>query len=111
MGVAMSAHVRAASRAADQAAWLRASVHAEAALALSADFGPDNFYLPELWCVAARVALGSGREEAAREHVAVAQGWVRARLEHDVPPAFSESFLRRNRINAELATLAFRLKP
>jgi tetratricopeptide (TPR) repeat protein len=111
MGVAMSAHVRAASRAADQAAWLRASVHAEAALALSADYGPDNFYQPELWCVAARVALGSGREEAAREHVAVAQRWVRARLEHDVPPAFSESFLRRNRVNAELATLAFRLKP
>lgn len=111
MGVAMSAHVRAASRAADQAAWLRASVHAEAALALSADYGPDNFYLPEMWCVAARVALGSGREEAAREHVAVAQRWVRARLEHDVPPACHESFLRRNPVNAELATLAARLKP
>jgi DNA-binding SARP family transcriptional activator len=102
IGLAMGAHVRAAARAADQAAWRRAAVHVEFALTLSVDHGPDNFYLPELWCTAARVAQGSGQVDAARRHVETALCWVRKRLENDVPPTFRDSFLHRNRINAEL---------
>ncbi len=110
MGIAMSAHVRAASRAADQEAWRRAAVHVASALALSSEYGPDNFYLPELWCVAARVSLGAGQDHAARGHVDQGLHWVRDRLDNDVPPAYRDSFLHRNPVNRELHALAARLQ-
>lgn len=109
MGMAMAAHLRAGSRAADQEGWRRAAVHAEAALALLNDYGPENFYLPELWWLAARVQLATGKKDAALQHLSLAQRWIRGRLEHDVPDEFRDSFLHRNHVNRELLTLAARL--
>jgi len=73
------------------------------------DYGPENFYLPELWWLAARVQLATGKKDAALQHLSLAQRWIRDRLEHDVPDEFRDSFLHRNHVNRELLTLAARL--
>ena len=108
-GLALHAHVRAAACAAAQQAWARATGHADAALALAVDTGPDLLYLPELWCVAARLALQRGRPDEARALVARGLAWRDEQLAAHVPEAFRDSFTHRNPVNRELALLAARL--
>jgi DNA-binding SARP family transcriptional activator len=105
LGLAMGAHVRAATRAADQCAWARALVHVEAATALERDHQPDSFYLGELWWAAGRVYIGLGREEEARRALAHGRQWVTALASAHVPEPFRESFLHRNPVNRELLAL------
>ncbi len=106
LGLAMSAHVRAARRAADQRAWQRALPHAEAALDLVREHQPESFYLGELWLQAGRVYRGLGRDAAAQQVFADGAAWVRGLHDSHVPPPFRDSFLHRNPVNAALLAAA-----
>lgn len=109
LGLAMSGHVRAASRAADQGAWMRGLVHAEAALALEREHQPDSFYLAELWWAAGRVYVGLGRMDEARRVLERGRAWVMGLASEHVPEAFRAGFLQRNPVNVALLALAQRV--
>jgi hypothetical protein len=106
LGLAMAGHVRAAACALAQGAPQRARPHADAALHLAAERHPDSFYLPELWLVAGRVEAALGRVESSAQRWSEGASWVRRTCEAHVPPAFHDSFLQRNPINAELLALS-----
>ena len=84
----------------------RAGDAAEAAEALEADFDGRweavNFYLPEVWATLARAWDGVGDRPRADALVDQACTWIDARLQHDVPPAFADSFRGANRVNGWL---------
>ncbi|TXH48392.1 MAG: hypothetical protein E6Q93_26680 [Burkholderiaceae bacterium] len=103
LGLALAAHVRAASCALSRDAADRAAPHAEAALSLADEYRPDSFYFPELWLVAARVAGALGRPDLAERHVADAMRWIRETCR--VPAPFRTSFLERNPVNSALVLL------
>jgi len=107
-GLALSGHVRAAACALTQDAPTRAQPHVEAALHLAKQYLPDNFYLPELWLVAAQVFAALGRQADALRAAADGQAWVRNVHDTQVPPEFRDSFLQRNPVNRELFALAAR---
>lgn len=108
LGMALAGHVRAAACALAQGAAQRARPHAEAALHLAAERQPDSFYLPELWLVAGQVEAALGRDGAAGLRWHEGAAWVQRIAATQVPPAYRDSFLRRNPINAELLRLAAR---
>ncbi len=108
LGVALAGHVRAAACALALGAPQRARPHADAALHLAAERQPDSFYLPEMWLVAGRVAAALGDVDAAAQRWREGATWVRRTCAEHVPPAFQDSFRRRNRINAELLSLSAR---
>jgi DNA-binding SARP family transcriptional activator len=111
-GLAMSAHVRAAGCALAQGAWQRALPHAEAALTLvRADYQPESFYLGELWPVVAGVLDAAGRTDDADALLSEGRCWVMALHDTQVPPAFRDSFLRRNPANRALLTRCTRRLP
>lgn len=102
LGMALAGHVRAAACALALGAPRRARPHVEAALHLGAERRPDSFYLPELWLVAGQVEAALGHAAAAMAHWQTGAGWVQRTAAAHVPPAYRESFLRRNAVNAEL---------
>jgi len=102
LGMALAGHVRAAACALVLGAPRRARPHTEAALHLAAERRPDSFYLPELWLVAGQVDAALGHAAAAATHWRTGAAWVRRTATEHVPPAYQESFLRRNAVNAEL---------
>jgi hypothetical protein len=102
LGMALAGHVRAAACALALGAPRRARPHAEAALHLAAERQPDSFYLPELWLVAGQVEAALGHMAAAAAHWQAGAAWVQRTAAEHVPPAYQESFLRRNAVNAEL---------
>jgi hypothetical protein len=108
LGMALAGHVRAAACALAQGAPKRASPHAEAALHLATERVPDSYYLPELWLVAGQVEQALGRCEAAMQRWQQGVAWVQRAADEQVPPAYRDSFLRRNPVNAELLRLAGR---
>jgi DNA-binding SARP family transcriptional activator len=110
-GLALSGHVRAAARAADQGAHERALPHVEAARVLARDYQPESFYLGELWPVAARVLQACGRLDEARQALRQGRDWVMALHDQHVPAAFRDSFLHRNPANRDLFALAATLTP
>ena len=105
-GLALAAHSRAASCALAQGAARRAAPHVEIALQLARDYQPDVFYLPELWWVAAQVHGALGQAGARQQALIDGARWVARAAELHVPAEFSDSFLRRNRVNAELLSAA-----
>jgi tetratricopeptide (TPR) repeat protein len=108
-GVALSGHVRAAACGLALGAPARAQPHVEAALALTRDYQPDTFYLPELWLVAAKVFQALGRLADAWRAAETGRDWVMAVHDRYVPEAFRHSFLQRNPVNRELLALVGRL--
>jgi hypothetical protein len=56
--------------------------------------------------VAAQLETAAGRTEQARQYARTGAEWVRRTAATHVPPAFVESFLHRNAINAALLALA-----
>lgn len=108
-GVALSGHVRAATCGMAQGAPNRAAPHVEAALHLAKTYLPDTFYLPEMWLVAAQVALALERQAQAMHALKQGTSWIQNAHESHVPPEFRDSFLHRNPVNAELLALAARL--
>lgn len=102
LGMALAGHVRAAACALAQGAPRRARPHAEAALHLAAERRPDSFYLPELWLVAGKVDAALGHTAAAAAHWRTGADAVQRTAAGHVPPAYQDSFLRRNAVNAEL---------
>jgi DNA-binding SARP family transcriptional activator len=105
-GLALAAHARAARCALALGAPQRALPHLEAACGLAASNQPDVFYLPELWWVAAQVHAARGQEAGRRQAIEAGAAWVRRVAHAHVPPALQDSFLRRNRINADLLAWA-----
>ena len=108
-GVALSGHVRAAACALAQGVPKRAAPHVEASLHLAKTYLPDSFYLPEMWLVAAQVALALGQQAEAKHALKQGMKWVRGTHESHVPPEYRDSFLNRNPVNAELLSFAARL--
>lgn len=108
LGLALSAHVRAAAAALQQGAPARALPHAEAALALAREHQPESFYLGELWWVAGRTYLALGREADAQRVLGAGREWVMDLHDRHVPAEFRASFLNRNAVNRELLALAAR---
>lgn len=102
LGMALAGHVRAAACALALGAPRRARPHIEAALHLAAERRPDSFYLPELWRVAGQVEAALGHTAAAGKHWRTGAAWVQRTAAEHVPPAYQESFLRRNAVNADL---------
>ena len=107
LGMALAGHVRAAACALALGAPQRARPHAEAALHLAAERRPDSFYLPELWLVAGQVEAALGHADAASAHWQAGAAWVQ-HAAGGLPPAFCDSFLQRNAVNAALLAAAAR---
>lgn len=101
-GLALAAHARAARCALAMGAAERARPHLHTALQLAQAHQPDVYYLPELWWMAARVHQALGRDAARQAAVRDGARWVARVAAQHVPPVFRDSFLHRNRINAEL---------
>jgi hypothetical protein len=87
----------------------RAAPHVEAALHLAKTYLPDSFYMPEMWLVAAQVALALERQAQAKQALKQGTSWILNAHERYVPPEFRDSFLHRNPVNAELLALTKRL--
>ena len=106
MGLALAAQARAARCALTLGEPERALRHLKSAEGLAQSHQPDLFYLPELWWLAAQVNRALKRRAAC--HLAVEQGsrWVLDVATASVPELFRDSFLHRNRINADLLAWA-----
>ena len=61
-----------------------------------------------MWLVAGRVAAALGDVEVAAQRWREGAAWIRRTCAEHVPPAFQDSFRRRNPINAELLSLSAR---
>jgi DNA-binding SARP family transcriptional activator len=105
-GLALAAQVRAAGCALAQGAASRAVPYVHGALRLAQGYQADVFYLPELWWVAAQVNGVMGHEAARAQALAEGARWVARTVAEHVPSEFRDSFLRRNRVNAELLSAA-----
>ncbi len=108
-GLALGAHVRAASCALAQGASRRALPYVEAALRLAPDYETDSMYRGELWLVAARVYEAVKERTLAARMAVQGCAWVQDIADRHVPAAFRDSFLNRNATNRELFALARRL--
>jgi hypothetical protein len=73
---------------------------------LAKTYLPDSFYLPEMWLVAAKVALALGHQAEAKQAQKQGVKWIRDTHEGHVPAEFRDSFLHRNQINMDLLSLA-----
>ncbi len=105
-GLALAAHARAARNALALGAARRALPHLDTALRLAQTHQPDVYYLPELWWVAAQVHAALGQDAARRKSIDDGTQWVKRVASQHVPPVLQESFLRRNRVNADLLAWA-----
>ena len=101
-GLALGAHVRAASCALAQGASRRALPYVEAALRLAPDYETDSMYRGELWLVAARVYEAVKERTLAARMAVQGCAWVQDIADRHVPAAFRDSFLNRNATNREL---------
>ncbi|MBC7663904.1 MAG: AAA family ATPase [Caulobacter sp.] len=110
-GAALTARWRAAAFALEAGDPDRAVAHAHAALDAPADVVADDFYPAERWLIAARAFGAGGRPDDARAALDAGRAWVLHTAETHVGAEFRDSFLRRNRVNAELLALAARLTP
>lgn len=81
----------------------RAEALSRRAARLLEDTYPFDLYLPEAWLQVALTREGLDDAEGARQALAAAARWVAAAAQRHVPPAFIDSFLRRNPVNAALA--------
>jgi tetratricopeptide (TPR) repeat protein len=107
-GAALTARLRAAAFALDAGETDRAVAHARAALDTPADIVADDLYPAERWLIAARAFEAGGRTDEARTALDAGRNWVQQTAETQVGAEFRDSFLHRNRVNAELLALASR---
>jgi DNA-binding SARP family transcriptional activator/tetratricopeptide (TPR) repeat protein len=105
-GMAVAAHVRAASCALAQGAVDRAEPQVDAALRLFAEFEPDNFYRAEAWWIAAQVLRAAKLDSRAHRLLAEGSEWIHRIASEHVAPEFRDSFLRRNPVNRLLLAAA-----
>jgi DNA-binding SARP family transcriptional activator len=108
-GAALTAQWRAAGFALDAGATDCAAAHARAALAAPAETLADDFYPAEGWLVAARAFDAAGCADEAHSTADAGRAWVLKTAQTQVASEFHDSFMHRNRINAELLALAARL--
>jgi len=105
-GMAIAAHVRAASCALAQKAIDRALPQVEAALRLFGEYEPDNFYRAELWWIAFEVFGAANRGDEARAMLAAGREWIEKTAADHVPAEFRASFLEKNPVNSALLRLS-----
>ncbi|HET9977404.1 MAG TPA: AAA family ATPase [Burkholderiaceae bacterium] len=110
-GAALTARLRAAAFALDAGEADRAVAHARAVLDAPADIVADDLCPAERWLIAARAFEAGGRADEARAALENGRTWVQRTAEAHVGAEFRDSFLNRNRVNAELLALAARLAP
>jgi DNA-binding SARP family transcriptional activator len=106
VGVALSAHARAAAFALEAGEPDRAVAHARRVLSGPADITADDLYPAERWLVAARACAAAGLHAEAREALDAGRAWVLQTSQEQVPPPYRDSFLQHNAVNRELLALA-----
>jgi DNA-binding SARP family transcriptional activator len=100
-GSVLAALVRRTQRLAD-ANDARGAISARQALALAEQVQPTLMYRGELWLHCARALRVANARAEVKQVLNIAREWLDARVEHDVPADFRDSFLQRNPVNAAL---------
>jgi DNA-binding SARP family transcriptional activator/tetratricopeptide (TPR) repeat protein len=108
-GAVLTARLRAAAFALDAGESARALDHARAALGTPDEIVADDVYPAERWLIAGRAFEASGLRDEARAVLEAGRAWVLHTAQTQVGAEFRDSFLHRNRVNAELLAFATQL--
>jgi tetratricopeptide (TPR) repeat protein len=104
LGTALAARIRLAHFAFESGDHTLALRTVREALETDPAVEPNDLYRGELWAVAVKIMLATGRDAEARQVLHDAAQAIRRVADESVPPEFRDSFLNRNPVNRQLLT-------